>query len=173
MQNCWEGRQQPVNMKKEFVPAMLSDSFSSTSLFSTTTTSSLITRRHLPSPTAPADVPPLQRQTAGSTLQLSTELLLRTHSPGFKSSFQTFALLQISVKSWTYSFLVNKRTVWPCFMGYTFHKVLYFTQIARKVFIHIVGEKPKLCVSEQSSCGAKLESTEDKALGAKDPAACV
>lgn len=49
-------------------------------------------------------------------------------------------------------------------MDHTFHKVLYFTQTARKIFIHIVGEKRKIWVSEQNSCMAKLESTEDRAL---------
>lgn len=58
-------------------------------------------------------------------------------------------------------------------MDCTFQKVLYFTQTARKVFIHITGERPQICVSEQSSWVAMLENTEDKALGAKDTAACV
>lgn len=49
-------------------------------------------------------------------------------------------------------------------MDYTFHKVQYFPQVARKLFICIYGEKPKIWLSEQSSCVAKLEITEDKAL---------
>jgi len=63
-----------------------------------------------PSSAAPADVPALQRQNEGSTSQLSTKLLLGKRDPGFKPSFQIFALLHVYVSSYSYCSLKGN----PC-----------------------------------------------------------